>query len=125
MSQHSQQEETHRTVERVARESFGRLVAYISAHTRDLASAEDALGDALLAALKAWPQSGIPKNPEAWLLTTARHSLIDLARHQKVVLASEPALSLLSQRTPDENVSTAFPDERLELLFVCAHPAID
>src|ERR1700720_3438618 len=92
----SNQENTHRTVERVARESYGRLVAYLSSHTRDVASAEDALSNALVAALTTWPQDGVPQNPEAWLLTTARHSLIDRMRRQQVALANEPTLMLLS-----------------------------
>ncbi|HEV2297182.1 MAG TPA: DUF6596 domain-containing protein [Candidatus Acidoferrales bacterium] len=118
----SGQEDTHREVERVARESYGRLVAYLSSHTRDVAAAEDALSNALLAALNTWPRFGVPQSPEAWLLTTARHSLIDLARHQRVVLASEPTLQLIRE-SPKE--SAQFPDERLKLLFVCAHPAIN
>ena len=67
----SGQESTHRTIERVARESYGRLVAYPSSHTRDVASAEDALSNALVAALVTWPRDGVPQNPEAWLLTVA------------------------------------------------------
>jgi RNA polymerase sigma-70 factor (ECF subfamily) len=67
----SNQEDAQRTVERVARESYGRLVAYLSSHTRDVASAEDALSNALVAALTTWPRGGVPQNPEAWLLTTA------------------------------------------------------
>ena len=121
----SSQEDTHRTVERVARESYGRLVAYLAAHTRDVASAEDALGDALVAALRTWPRDGVPQNPEAWLLTTARHSLIDRMRHQQVALANEPNLLLLREDAKEVSLSTEFPDERLKLLFVCAHPAID
>jgi predicted RNA polymerase sigma factor len=121
----SDEKKVHRTVERVARESYGRLVAYLSAHTQDLAGAEDALSDALLKALTAWPQDGVPQNPEAWLLTTARHSLIDFFRHQRVVLASEPNLLLLTQNSAEASLETNFPDERLKLLFVCAHPAID
>jgi predicted RNA polymerase sigma factor len=120
----SGQESTHRTVERVARESYGRLVAYLSSHTRDVASAEDALSNALVAALTAWPQAGVPQNPEAWLLTAARHSLIDLVRHQRVAAASEPTL-VLFRAEPKEATLPDFPDERLKLLFVCAHPAID
>src|SRR6204780_5302825 len=120
----SNPEDTHRTIERVARESYGRLVAYLSSHTRDVASAEDALSNALVAALKAWPRDGVPQNPEAWLLTTARRSFIDLVRHRPVAEASEPTLQLL--REEREMTSAAeFPDERLKLLFVCAHPAID
>jgi predicted RNA polymerase sigma factor len=121
----SGQESTHRTIERVARESYGRLVAYLSSHTRDVASAEDALSNALVAALTAWPRDGVPRNPEAWLLTTARHSLIDHIRHQQVALASEPTLLLLRESVTEAPMLTEFPDERLKLLFVCAHPAID
>ena len=121
------QESTHRAIERVARESYGRLVAYLSSHTRDVASAEDALSDALVKALTTWPRDGVPQNPEAWLMTTARHSIVDHVRHQQVAVASEPTLVLLSQESKEPNMtlSTEFPDERLKLLFVCAHPAID
>lgn len=121
----SDEEKVHRTVERVARESYGRLVAYLSVHTQDLAGAEDALSEALLKALTAWPRDGVPQNPEAWLLTTARHSLIDFFRHQRVVLAGQPNLLLLTQNSAEDPLETSFPDERLKLLFVCAHPAID
>jgi predicted RNA polymerase sigma factor len=119
------EEDIHRTIERVARESYGRLVAYLSSHTRDLACAEDALGDALVAALATWPQDGVPQNPEAWLLTTARHSLIDLVRHQRVASAVEQTVLLLQENAEETTLSTTFLDERLKLLFVCAHPAID
>jgi RNA polymerase sigma-70 factor (ECF subfamily) len=67
----------------------------------------------------------MPQNPEAWLLTTARHSLIDLIRHQRVAVASEPTLLLLREESKEATLSEEFPDERLKLLFVCAHPAID
>ena len=121
----SDQEDTHRTIERVARESYGRLVAYLSSHTRDVASAEDALSNALVAALTTWPRDGVPQNPEAWLLTTARHSFIDHVRHRQVAEASEPTLMLLREESKEMTLSAEFPDERLKLLFVCAHPAID
>jgi predicted RNA polymerase sigma factor len=120
----SAQESTHRTIERVARESYGRLVAYLSSHTRDVASAEDALSNALVAALTVWPRDGLPQNPEAWLLTAARRSFIDLVRHQQVAVASEPTLQLLREER-EVRLPVEFPDERLKLLFVCAHPAID
>ena len=118
-------DDTHRRIERVARESYGRLVAYLSAHTLDVASAEDALSDALIKALTIWPRDGVPQNPEAWLLTTARHAIIDHVRHQQVVVASEPTLMLLQEGQEEMALSVKFPDERLKLLFVCAHPAID
>src|ERR1700689_613677 len=101
----SNPEDTHRTVERVARESYGRLVAYLSANTRDVASAEDALSNALVAALTAWPRDGVPQNPEGWLLTTARHSFIDLVRHRQVAEASEPALLLLREDSAEMTLS--------------------
>jgi predicted RNA polymerase sigma factor len=118
-------EDTHRTIERVARESYGRLVAYLSAQTHDLASAEDALSNALVSALDHWPKDGVPQNPEAWLLTAARRSLIDVIRHQRVVQASEPTVKLLREGVMETVMEADFPDERLKLLFVCAHPAID
>src|ERR1700739_4295325 len=120
----SDQESTHRTIERGARESYGRLVAYLSSHTRDVASAEDALSSALVKALTAWPRDGVPQNPEAWLLTTARRSLIDHVRPQQVAAASEPTLQLLREER-EVSMLAEYPDERLKLLFVCAHPAID
>src|SRR5947208_14436045 len=106
------EETAHRTIERVARESYGRLVAYLSVHTHDLASAEDALSNALVSALSHWPQDGVPQNPEAWLLTAGRHSLIDAIRHQKVVLASEPTVQLLKEDFTEAALSKEFPDER-------------
>ncbi len=119
------EEDTQRTIERVARASYGRLVAYLAAKTHDVAAAEDALSEALLKALRVWPQDGLPKNPEAWLLTAARHSIIDLIRHQRVVAESEPTLLSLTKEYTETNSSPEFPDERLKLMFVCAHPAID
>ena len=121
----SEQESTHRMIERVARESYGRLVAYLSAHTHDVGSAEDALSTALIAALETWPRDGVPQNPEAWLLTTARRSFIDLVRHRQVAQAREPTLALLREESQQMTLSPEFSDERLKLLFVCAHPAID
>src|SRR6202789_4454402 len=117
----SGQEDTQRTIARVARESYGRLLAYLSSHTRDVASAEDALSNALIAALTTWPRDGVPQNPEAWLLTAARHSLIDLVRHRQVAEANESTLLLLREESREAMMSAKFPDERLKLLFVCAH----
>lgn len=79
----------------------------------------------MLQALKVWPQDGLPQNPEAWLLTTARNSIIDLIRHQHVVSESEPTLLSLTKEYTEISLYPEFPDERLKLLFVCAHPAID
>src|SRR5262249_59532924 len=75
---------SHEATELAARASYGKLVAYLSSWSRDVAAAEDALGDAFLEALDTWPRTGIPDKPEAWLLTVARRRLIDSARHAKV-----------------------------------------
>ena len=110
--------------ELAARVSYGRLLAYLAARWRDVARAEDALGDALLAALETWPRTGVPDNPVAWLLTAARRRLVDGARHAGVAAAAEADLKVMLDERADASPA-AFPDERLALLFVCAHPAID
>jgi RNA polymerase sigma-70 factor (ECF subfamily) len=117
--------DVHGAIEAVARESYGRLVAYLAARTRDVAGAQDALGEALLAALETWQRNGVPQKPEAWLLATARRRLIDRARHERVRAASVPTLELITEEADEAASPDQFPDERLKLLFVCAHPAID
>jgi RNA polymerase sigma-70 factor (ECF subfamily) len=115
----------HRAVEAVARQSYGRLVALLSARTRDVAAAEDALADALMSALTTWPRDGIPKNPQGWLMTAARNRLLDQARHRQVREHSAPTLELMMSDLYETAEPDALPDERLKLLLVCAHPAID
>jgi RNA polymerase sigma-70 factor, ECF subfamily len=111
-----------RIAEEAARASYGKLVAILAHRTRDIAAAEDALSEALLAALAAWPVRGVPANPEAWLLTAARNRLKNAARAGQVRRAAEPEIAL---RTLPEDGDEGLPDPRLRLLFVCAHPAID
>lgn len=109
--------------ERVARESYGRLVALLAASTRDIALAEDALGDAFERALRTWPATGVPDNPHGWLVTVARNRIRDVlasAAARTVAPLDDDVGPTLAQ--PD---SEAIPDKRLELLFACAHPAID
>jgi predicted RNA polymerase sigma factor len=116
---------TRRAIEAVARDSYGRLLAFVAARTRDVAAAEDALGDAFVAALTAWPRDGVPDSPAAWLLTAARRRLIDKVRAgQRVQTASDLVLELVAEK-PRGTADEPFPDERLTLMFVCAHPAID
>ena len=118
--------ESNTAIESVVRESYGRLVAFLAARTRDVVGAEDALSDAMLSALMTWPKSGVPANPEAWLVTTSRRKLIDSGRRRK--LEMEHAFELYEQQMNRGSTScNASPvgDERLTLLFVCAHPAID
>ncbi len=118
-------ENAHRTIELVARSAYGRLVAYLSAQTCDVASAEDALGEALVEALASWPRDGVPEKPEAWLLTAARHRLVDQERRTRTRERHEAALRSLVVDAEAVEGSEEFPDERLKLFFVCAHPAID
>lgn len=112
-------------VEAVARNSYGRLVAYLAARSGDVAGAEDALSDAFGTALQHWPVNGVPQKPEAWLLHAARNRLIDSVRHAQVRKKHETFLQLASEADDVATMNVSFPDERLKLLFVCAHPAID
>lgn len=119
--------------ERTARESYGRILAVVAAATHDVSLAEDALADAFERALRTWPDAGIPANPEGWLVTVARNRLRDAlssaARRTGVPLdegiiaarADELEVDALSALERGE----AIPDRRLELLFACAHPAVD
>jgi RNA polymerase sigma-70 factor, ECF subfamily len=112
--------------ERAARESYGRLVAWLAYRWRDVAAAEDAMSEAFVAALTHWPQDGVPDAPEAWLLTAARRHLLQVARHQRVAQAPE-VLALFDTETDigTEAMPEAVPDQRLTLMFVCAHPALN
>jgi RNA polymerase sigma-70 factor, ECF subfamily len=118
--------EAGRAAERVARESYGRLVAFLAARTRDVAGAEDALSEAFAAALRTWPVDGVPDNPDAWLLTAARRRQTDAARQRQTRKTGEEHVRLISDEIEamahDQN---AIPDRRLALMFACAHPAIE
>ena len=109
----------------MARASYGKLVAYLAARTRDVAGAEDALSEAFAAALADWPSTGVPRAPEAWLLTVARRKLIDAARRRRTGEEAAPTLALLTDEFDESGDGVGIPDERLRLMFACAHPAID
>jgi RNA polymerase sigma-70 factor (ECF subfamily) len=112
--------------EQVARRSYGKLVAYLAARSRDVASAEDALSDAFAAALSDWPQNGIPDRPEAWLMAVARRRAIDAARRRQTAAAGENHVRLITDELDMAAADAGdIPDERLALMFACAHPAID
>jgi RNA polymerase sigma-70 factor (ECF subfamily) len=108
--------------EMAARQAYGQLVAILAARTRDVAAAEDALSGAFQAALRRWPEAGVPENPAAWLLTAARRQHGHAHRHKRVRSAAEPTLRLLVEEEAPEMAE--IPDRRLQLLMVCAHPAI-
>jgi predicted RNA polymerase sigma factor len=113
------------TADAVARRSYGKLVAFLAARTRDLSAAEDALSEAFAAALADWPVNGCPSNPEAWLLTAARRKTIDAARRQAHRRDAAPHLLLIAEELEAAASDSEIPDQRLALMFACAHPAID
>jgi RNA polymerase sigma-70 factor (ECF subfamily) len=107
----------------LTRDSYGRLLAVLAAPTRDIAAAEDALADALERALTRWPDEGIPANPEGWVLTVARNRLRDMWKSSGYRMTESLEESAYAA-TPLDNDMSAIPDRRLELMLVCAHPAI-
>ena len=122
----SEADEARRTAARVARDSYGRLIAFLAARTHDVAGAEDALAEAFASALRLWPTEGVPDNPDAWLLTAARRRQTDAVRRRLTRAAGEEHLQLMA----DEIDAAAgapedIPDRRLALMFACAHPAIE
>lgn len=115
-----------RAAEEAARHSYGRLLAWLAARWRDMAAVEDALGDAFRVALESWPVRGVPQSPEAWLLAVARRRLVDAARRARVRTGAAGILQAAVEEAEDTAAAGApFPDERLALLLVCAHPAVD
>jgi RNA polymerase sigma-70 factor (ECF subfamily) len=113
-------EQARTTADAVARRSYGKLVAFLVARTHDVASAEDALSEAFASALATWPVQGCPQNPEAWLLTAARRKLIDFMRRRRRDESASEQLRVIS-----EGLDSGIPDQRLALMFACAHPAIE
>lgn len=111
--------------EAAARRSYGKLVAFLAARTRDVAGAEDALSEAFAAALADWPVQGVPQVPEAWLLTVARRRLIDAARRRHSGDSAAATLQLMAELADGADADQPIPDDRLGLMFACAHPAID
>ncbi len=121
-------EQARSTAEAVARRSYGKLVAFLAARTHDVAAAEDALSEAFASALADWPEKGCPANPEAWLLTVARRKMIDSYRGQRREIPGEELQGImegLGAAAIAAETPTQIPDQRLALMFVCAHPAID
>ncbi|HSS07801.1 MAG TPA: DUF6596 domain-containing protein, partial [Rhodanobacteraceae bacterium] len=118
-------ERARSTADAIARRSYGKLVAFLAARTRNVAAAEDALSDAFASALAEWPVKGVPSNPEAWLLTVARRRMIDGARHRRVHDDAADDIRMLAEGLDAAAASAEIPDQRLALMFACAHPAID
>lgn len=116
--------EARAAAEAVARASYGKLVALLATRMRDVAGAEDALAEAFAAALVQWPASGVPTKPEAWLLSVARRRGIDAMRRRRTATDSRQHLELLAEEA-EARMDDQIPDERLRLIFACAHPAIE
>src|SRR5262252_1302966 len=114
------------TAEAVARRSYGKLVAFLAGRTGDVAAAEDALSEAFAAALTDWPKGEIPASPEAWLMTVARRRLIDAGRRRQTSETAAADLRLMAEEIEAAADSRSdIPDDRLALMFACAHPSID
>jgi predicted RNA polymerase sigma factor len=125
MSSSEGDEQARSTADAVARRSYGKLVAFLAARTRDVAAAEDALSEAFASALADWPLHGCPANPEAWLLTVARRKVIDVARRHAQRRNATGQLQLLAEELEAAATDAEIPDRRLALMFACAHPASD
>jgi RNA polymerase sigma-70 factor (ECF subfamily) len=112
-------------VEQAFREEWGRVLAALIGYLGDFDLAEEAAQEAFATAAERWPRDGVPANPAAWLVTTARHRAIDRIRRDRT-LAAKTRLLEVPQATEeiDDVDETTFPDERLELLFTCCHPAL-
>ena len=106
-------------VDRLFRRESGRAVATLIRVLGDFDLAEEAVQDAWLVALERWPADGIPRNPGAWITTTARHRALDRLRRARVLEQKLAALEALATEPPEE-----VPDDRLRLMFTCCHPAL-
>ncbi len=112
------------SVEGVFREEWSRAVAILTRVLGDLELAEDAVQDAFAAALERWPRDGAPRNPGAWIVTTARNRAIDRIRRDRVFQRKAELIGRLQELPVDEDDVSAIPDERLALVFTCCHPAL-
>ncbi|HXG76713.1 MAG TPA: sigma-70 family RNA polymerase sigma factor [Gaiellaceae bacterium] len=112
------------SIERVFREEWGTAVSILARTLGDLELAEDAVQDAFATALERWPRDGAPRNPGAWIVTTARNRALDRIRRDRVFRRKAELLGRLAQLPEDEDDVSALPDERLALVFTCCHPAL-
>jgi RNA polymerase sigma-70 factor (ECF subfamily) len=114
-------------VERAFREHWGRAVAALTRAVGDVDLAEDAVQDAFARALERWPRDGVPANPLAWIVTTARNRAIDRLRRERTLASKRAAIAelrALGAEEEDKMAERSIPDERLALIFTCCHPAL-
>jgi RNA polymerase sigma-70 factor (ECF subfamily) len=117
----------HRAVETFIREEWGRVQATLVGMVRDFALAEDALQDAVIVAMDRWAADGIPDNPRAWLIRTARNKAIDRLRRNARLRTKQDEMQVLAEldaATVTPEIDEDIPDERLRLIFTCCHPAL-
>ena len=112
------------SVDRVFREEWGRAVSILISVLGDFELAEDAVQDAFTAALERWPLDGEPRNPGAWIVTTAKNKAIDRLRRDRTLARKTELLQRLAELPDEEEQVSAIPDERLALVFTCCHPAL-
>jgi RNA polymerase sigma-70 factor, ECF subfamily len=113
------------TVETLFREEWGRAVAILIRVLGDFELAADAVQDAFAQALERWPRDGTPRNPAAWIVTTARNRAIDRIRRERTLARKTELLARLEAlKTEEEDDVSSIPDERLSLVFTCCHPAL-
>jgi RNA polymerase sigma-70 factor (ECF subfamily) len=126
VSQGEGETSARRAAEDAARRSYGKLIACLAAQTRDVGEAEDALSEAFALALRTWPEQGAPASPEAWLLTAARRRFLDAKRRGKTRALAVPRMEMMmDELAAGQADHRPIPDDRLRLIFACAHPAID
>src|SRR6266849_5085088 len=118
-------DDVRKTADAVARRSYGKLVAFLAARSRDVAAAEDALSEAFATALADWPVKGCPENPEGWLLTVARRKVFDMYRGRRRNEIAADRLRVMAEGLDSAAIGAEIPDRRLALMFACAHPAIE
>jgi RNA polymerase sigma-70 factor (ECF subfamily) len=112
------------TLEQVFHDEWGRVVASLIGFLGDFNIAEEAAQEAFAVAAERWPHDGLPSSPRSWLITTARNRVIDRIRRDRTLEAKAPLLRI-DEAAETPMPSTTFPDERLELIFTCCHPALD
>jgi RNA polymerase sigma-70 factor, ECF subfamily len=112
------------SVDRVFREEWGRAVAILISVLGDFELAEDAVQDAFTTAVERWPRDGEPRNPGAWIVTTARNRAVDRIRRDRTLARKTELLERLAQLPDEEEEVSTIPDERLALVFTCCHPAL-